>query len=355
MSLAEKRKEIDKVDLKILELLKARVNLAKDIGKVKAKGKGDIFVPSREKEIINNLLKKNKGSVPEECISGVYGEIFSACRNIESPLKIAYLGPKATFTHIAAIKQFGSSPEFIAKDSISEVFSDVEKKVVSYGVVPIENSQEGTVTHTLDMFLKYDIDIVSERMLEVKHHLLSNHGVKEIKKIYTHPHAMAQCRNWIAKNLPKAELIEVSSTTKGAESASLYHSSAAIASELAAKEYALGIIARNIEDSGKNHTRFLIIGESKPKNTGKDKTSMVFSVKHESGALFSALKSFQDYGVNMTKIESRPTKLKNWNYVFFVDVQGYIDDEKIKKALKDMEKSTGFIKILGSYPEENNK
>ena len=237
-------------------------------------------------------------------------------------------------------------------DSIAEVFAAVEKGDAAFGVAPIENSTEGTINHTLDMFMESNLNIAAEIYLDIHHNLLSNNRLIEVKKVYSHQQAFAQCRNWIAKNLPAAELIQVSSTTKGAESATLYHSSAAIASELAASKYSLKVIARNIEDLSNNTTRFLVIGKAEAKRTGKDKTSILFSVRHEASALFRALESFRKYSVNMTKIESRPTKMKTWEYVFFVDVQGFVGDKKIRKGLEHMAKHADFVKILGSYPEE---
>ncbi len=352
MGLAEKRKKIDSIDEKVLNLLSQRAKVAQEVAKEKGKSGTQIYVPERERSLLENLVKKNKGPFSGKAIDSIYRAIISECRALESSMKVCYLGPATTFTHMAAIKNFGNSTEFIPKDSISDVFHNVEKGVADYGVVPVENSTEGTINHTLDMFIDSELNIVAEIVLDIKHCLLSNHKLKEIKKVYSRPTALAQCRNWLAQNLPKAELLESSSTAKAAESVTLYHSSAAISSELAAKEFGLDILARNIQDNPYNATRFFVVGKTKPKKANKNKTSIMFSVKHEPGSLFRALKSFSDGKVNMTKIESRPTRRKGWEVVFFIDFEGHLEDDTAKKVLADMQKNCLFVKILGSYPME---
>lgn len=352
MSLEKKRKEIDSVDEKILALLNDRAKLAKGISLEKGKKGAAVYVPERERAVLENIISKNKGPLSNKALESIYRNIISECRALEASLKIAYLGPATTFTHMAAIKNFGASCEFVPLNSINDVFAEVEKGSADYGVVPIENSTEGTINHTLDTFMESDLNIVAEIMLDIRHNLLSKHKLSEIKKIYSRPSALAQCRGWISNNLPRAELIESSSTAKAAELASLYHSSAAIASELAAEEYGLGIVAKNIQDSAHNVTRFLVIGKTRPKQAAKNKTSIMFSVKNEPGTLFKALESFSKNGINMTKIESRPGRKKAWDVVFFIDFEGYIDDENIKKALEGIKESCLFVKILGSYPME---
>ena len=350
MSLEKKRKKIDDLDEKIVELLGERLELAEEIGKEKKVLHKEVYDPVREEQIIENLAKK--GSFPKEGVDSIFREIFSVSRKAQNPVKVAYLGPETTFTHTAAMKQFGTQTEFEAKDSIKEVFSSVEKGDANYGVVPIENSLEGSVSRTYDRFLVSELNIVAEISLKIKHNLLSKHRLRDIKKIYTHPMALAQCREWISKNLPNTEILEVSSTAKGAESAGLYINSAGIGSELAAKKFDLQVIAENIQDKSQNFTRFLVIGKNKTKKSEHSKTSIVFSAKHEPGSLFTALEPLKTNKINMTKIESRPTRMRNWEYVFFVDFQGYIEDEKIEKALGEMKKNTSMLKILGSYPEK---
>jgi len=352
MTMEKARKEIDEVDEKILELLGKRIGLAKEIGKEKKQENISIYDPVREQEVLKKLYKKNKGKLEMQDLEGIFKEIFSASRKAQGPLKIAYLGPETTFTHAASLKHFGSAPEFVDKDSIREVFRAVEKGESDFGVVPIENSLEGSVTHTYDMFLDSKLNIVAEISHEIRHNLISKYGLRDIKKLYTHPMALAQCKEWVAKNIPNAEITEVSSTAKGAESAALYINSAGIGSELAAKKFDLKVVANNIQDHAGNYTRFLVIGKTKSGRAKKSKTSIVFSVKHEAGALFNSLEALKHHNINMTKIESRPTKNKNWEYVFFVDVEGHEEDEKIQKALEEMEKSTIFVRILGSYPQK---
>ena len=346
------RKKVEELDIKIVELIDKRAELAKKAGEAKKSEGIEVYDASREAEVMANVAGHAK-IMPKEDVKSIYREIISASRGIQASLKIAYFGPKTTFTHMAAIKEFGNAADYIAYDSIAEVFENVEKGNADLGVVPVENSTEGTVNHTLDMFINSNLGIKGEISIPVIHNLLSNSTISDVKKLYSHPQAIAQCRKWISKNLPKVEIIETSSTTKGAESATVYHSSAAIASRLAAEEFGLKIVAENISDLANNFTRFLVIGKGDGNNaTGKDKTSIMFSVKHEAGALFNALKPLHDNNVNMTKIESRPTRAKSWEYVFFVDVQGFRDDAKIQKTIAEMQKSCGFIKILGSYPEK---
>ncbi len=352
MAMEETRKKIDSIDGEIVKLLNERIGLAKKIGEEKREKKENVYDPAREEEVIKKLVEKNKGDFPKESVENIFREIFSVSRKAQQPLRVTYLGPEATFTHMAALKQFGSQCEFIPFNSIAEIFSGVEKNDCDFGVVPIENSLEGSVTSTYDMLMNRKLGIVAEVSLEINHNLISKNRLKDIKKLYTHPMALAQCRQWIAKNLPGVEILEVSSTSKSVESASLYLNSAGIGSELAAQKYGLEIIARNIQDAANNTTRFLVIGKTKPKRAPKNKTSIVFSTKHEAGALFNALETLKKNRLNMTKIQSRPTKEKKWEYVFFVDIQGFIEDENVKAALKEMQKNTLFLEVLGSYPEK---
>ena len=346
------RERIDEIDETILNLLHERALLAKKIGEIK-KSKGlEIHVPEREREIIERLLEKNRGRFPEQALVRIFREIISACLSLEEPLRVGYLGPKATFTHQAALEHFGISAKYIALPTIKDVFEEVERGNVNYGVVPVENTIEGVVNYTLDMFLTSpNVKIVGEIIIPVSQHLLSlAWDLSEIKKVYSHPHALAQARAWLDKHLPHAQRIEVESTAKAAEMALEDEHSAAIASEAAAKVYNLNILARNIQENLNNYTRFLIIGKRELKRTGKDKTSLLFAVKDEAGALYRALEPFYKYGVNLTKIESRPSKEKSWDYVFFVDMEGHKEEEKVKKALEELQKRAKMVRILGSYP-----
>lgn len=352
MELKKLRKKIDIIDEQILELLNERVKAALKIGKLKRKKKDYFYAPHREKEILERLVKKNKGPSPNKILREIFQEVFNLCRSLQEKLKVAYLGPEATFTHLAAIKNFGKSTRLISAKTIRDVFNEVEKKRVNYGVVPIENSTEGVVYHTLDMFIDSNLKICAELMLEVGHNLLSKSGnLKKIKKIYSHPQAIAQCRNWLEDNLPYVQVVETTSTAYAAQLAYKKIGVGAIASGLAASLYNLEIVAKNIGDRADNLTRFLVIGEKYPPPSGKDKTSIMFSLKDRVGALHDILVPFRKNGINLTKIESRPSGKKVWDYIFFVDFIGHIDNPKVQHTLKLLEKQSLFVKVLGSYPQ----
>jgi len=350
--LKELREEIDRIDETILELLIERAKLAKEIGRIKTKEGLEIHVPERERQILERILEKNRGRFPEQALIRIYREIISACLSLEKPLKVGYLGPKATFTHQAALEHFGISAKYIPLATIRDVFEEVERGNIDYGVVPVENTIEGVVNYTLDMFLTtLAVKIVGEIIIPVAQHLLSlAEDITDIKKVYSHPHALAQARGWLDKHLPWAQRIEVESTAKAAEIALEDETAAAIASEAAATVYNLNILAKNIQENLNNLTRFLVIGKKTLKMTGKDKTSLLFAVKDEAGALYKALEPFYKYNVNLTKIESRPSKEKSWDYVFFVDLEGHMDAENVKKALQELKNRTKMVRILGSYP-----
>ncbi len=350
--LKKHRKEIDRIDRTILELLIERSEHAKRIGEIKKRAGLEIHVPERERQILEKLLELNKGRFPEQALVRIFREIISACLSLEKPLKVGYLGPKATFTHQAALEHFGISAKYLPLPTIKDVFEEVERENIDYGVVPVENTIEGVVNYTLDMFLlKPKVKIVGEIIIPVSQHLLSlAEDLSQIKKVYSHPHALAQARGWLNKHLPSVQRIEVESTAKAAEMALEDESAAAIASEAAARVYNLNILARNIQENLDNYTRFLVIGKRELGKSGKDKTSLLFAVKDEAGALYKALEPFYKYGVNLTKIESRPSKEKSWDYVFFVDLEGHIDDEKVKKAVEELRQRAKLVRILGSYP-----
>ena len=350
MQIKSKRNEIDSLDKKIIKLLNKRACLSRKIGSIKKKLKKDIYAPDREKEIINNIKKINQGPLANESLGSIYREIMSSSFSLEKPLTIAYLGPQATFTHQAALYKFGSEVSYNACKNITDIFLDVERNNSDYGVVPIENSIEGAVSHTLDMFMDSDLKICAEIILGITHNLLCRRSIKEIKRIYSNPQVFGQCRIWLQINLPKAELIEVSSTTKAAQIASKNKSSACIASALAAKVYGLKILAKEIEDSPHNVTRFLVIAKNDVPLTRDDKTSIMFSIKDKVGALHDMLLPFKKYKINLTKIESRPSKKKAWDYYFYLDLSGHRSEPKITKALYELDLKCKFLKILGSYP-----
>lgn len=350
MAINKIRKEIDTIDKTIVGLLNKRAGKILTIGKIKNKFKKSIYAPAREREILTKIAQSNIGPLKNEALEAIYREIMSASLSLEKPIVIAYLGPKATFTHQAALKKFGSSVQYLPCNSISDVFVEVEKDNADYGVIPIENSIEGAISHTLDMLIDSDLKICSQIMLYISHNLLANCRKNEIKKIYSNPQVFGQCRIWLESNLPKADLIEVSSTTKAAQIAAKEKNTACIASLLAAKEYDLKIIAREIEDSPHNITRFLVIGKFTVEPTGHDKTSVMFSIKDKVGALHDMLVPFKKYKINLTKIESRPSKKRAWDYFFFVDLLGHAQETNVKKALNELEEKCKFLKVLGSYP-----
>jgi len=350
MSLDKLRKRIDLLDRKLINLLNLRAAVTKDIGQIKINAGKSIYVPEREMQILSRISSLNKGPLKKSALEAIYREVMSASLALEKPLKIAYLGPQASFTNLAAMKKFGSQVSYVACNSIVDVFLEVEKASADYGVVPIENSIEGAVSHTLDVFVDSDLKICSQIILEVTHNLLANCVKNKIRNVYSNPQVFGQCRIWLQKNLPNALLVDVSSTTRAAEMAKKEKNSAAIASLLASKVYGLKVLASGIQDSSHNITRFLVVGKNVASRTGKDKTSLFFSIKDRVGALYEMLLPFRKYGVNLTKIESRPSKKKAWEYYFFVDILGHQEDALIKKALNELERKCSYLKILGSYP-----
>lgn len=350
MDLQDLRKRIDGLDGKIIELLNDRTKLVLEIGKLKSKDGQGAYAPDRETEIYRKIDELAKGPLPKEALKAIYREVMSAALAIEKPVAVAYLGPEATFTHLASISKFGSSVKYLPAISISEVFQEVDQKRADYGVVPVENSIEGAVSHSLDRFIDSDLKICSEILFEISHNLMSNSPLKEISRIYSNPQVFGQCRMWLEKNLPRAELVETTSTTQAAQRAQREDGSAAIASKLAATLYNLPIVAEAIEDLAHNVTRFLVISREIPAPTGRDKTSVLLSIKDKVGALYEMLSPIKRHRINMTKIESRPSKKKAWDYYFFIDFEGHVEDAKVKKMLKELEGKVRFLKILGSYP-----
>jgi len=350
VNLKNLRRQIDTTDKKITKLLNLRTRITLDIAKAKRKSGMSIYSPDREREILRKLAIINKGPLSYNALEAIYREIMSSSLSLERPLRIAYLGPQATFTHLAALKRFGSQVEYIACSSIADVFLEVERDAADYGVVPIENSIEGAVSHTLDMFVDSDLKICAQIILDVAHNLLANYPKDKIKRVYSILQVFGQCRIWLEENLPSVEKIEVSSTTRAAQIASREKYSACIASLLAAKVYKLKVIASDIEDSPHNITRFLVIGKTVVGQTNHDKTSILFFIKDRVGALHEMLMPFKKYKINLTKIESRPSKRKAWEYYFYMDLEGHQNNPSVKKALLELESKCAFLKVLGSYP-----
>jgi len=350
MSLKNLRKKIDTIDNKVVRLLNDRANVSLAIGKEKLKNHKGIYSPNREKEVFKRVRALNKGPMNPEAFEAIYREIMSSSLALEKPLNIGYLGTQGSFTHLAANKKFGSQVDYISCQSIPEVFQRVEHGDCDYGVVPIENSIEGAVTHTLDLLVDSDLKICAQCMLKISHHLISKTSLKSIKKIYSNPQVFGQCRNWLHQNLPQAGQIWVTSTTQAAQMATKNKNSAAIASSIAAKVYNLKIIKSNIQDVAHNTTRFLVIALQDVPPTGQDRTSILFSIKDKVGALHDMLAPFHKNKINLTKIESRPSKKRAWDYFFFVDFEGHRQDANVKKALAQLEKMCKYLKVIGSYP-----
>ena len=351
MTLGEIRSRIDAIDSQLLDLLNQRADLVHEVGLLKKRDGGPIYAPEREEQLLRSLIERNKGRLPATAVRAIYREIMSASFALEKGLTIAYLGPIATYSHQAAREKFGASVEYSAQSSIAEVFNVVARGQADYGVVPIENSTEGAVSYTLDQFVDSDLRVCAQFSLKIENNLMAKIPREEIKVVYTHPQVIGQCRQWLRHNLPHVDLIEVSSTTRAAELASKEPNAAAIAGRMAAEVYGLEILDTSIQDSANNTTRFLVISPNGCPPTGAEKTSLMFSVQDKPGALFSALAPFKDLRINMSKIESRPSKRKAWEYFFFVDIDGHADDAPLVKALDELQKHCSFVKILGSYPK----
>jgi chorismate mutase/prephenate dehydratase len=348
----ELRKKIDELDDKLVDLLNERARIVIEVGNIKKAEKLDFHSPSREREILERLSARNTGPLPQDTLKAVYHEILSSSLSLERPLKVAYLGPRATFTHQAGMQQFGLAAQYVPVESIRDVFNEVERGRADYGVVPIENSTSGAVIYTLDMFIDSELKISAEIMLEVSQHLLSKSGkIEDIRKIYTISPAAAQCRQWLEKNLPGVPVLDAPSTARAAEMAVDDPTAAAIASEMAAVLYSLQVVAKKIEDNASNITRFLVIAPKSPGRTGRDKTSIMFSIKDKVGALHSMLTPFAEAGINLNRLDARPSGRNVWDYVFFIDMEGHIEDKKVAKAIENLKKDCLFLKVLGSYPK----
>jgi chorismate mutase/prephenate dehydratase len=350
MDLQTLRQKIDALDAKIVELLNQRAGVTHTIGQHKIKNNASIYAPAREKQVLDRIKALNKGPLNKQGLEAIYREIMSASLALEKPLRIAYLGPEATFSHLAAQKRFGSMVEYVPCDNVSDIFSKVEHADCDYGVVPIENSIEGVVTHTIDLLVDSELKICSQILLDVSLNLMSKGSLKNIKEVYSHPQPLGQCRQWLLKNLPHAHLVAAPSTSKAAQTSAKKKNAACIASEIAASLYKLTILKKNIQDSAHNITRFLVLSNSDTPPTGKDRTSLVFSIKDKVGALHGMLTPFYKHKINLTKIESRPSKKKAWDYYFFIDLEGHQDDPHVKRALNQLEGMCKVMKILGSYP-----
>jgi chorismate mutase / prephenate dehydratase len=349
------RARIDAIDAQIHELLNERARFAQQVGVSKsASGKAvDFYRPEREAEVLRKAVERNRGPLRNDEIARLFREIMSACLAQQEPLKVAFLGPEGTFTQAAVLKHFGSSVRALPLPAIDEVFREVEGGIADFGVVPIENSTEGTVNHTLDMFLGSGLKICGEVELRVQHHLMGRmSALGDIKRVCAHAQALAQCRGWLDEHLPEPERVAVSSNAEGARRSRDERGTAAIASRAAAEIYGLTLLAEEIEDRSDNTTRFLVIGRKLFTASGADRTTLLVSASgtDDPGALFRLLEPFAEHGINMTRIESRPSHKRKWDYVFFIDVEGHVSDVPLAKALASLEARASLFKVLGSYP-----
>jgi len=344
------RQEIDEIDQRLVELLDRRAEIAREVGRTKAGTGKATFDAGRHRAVLERALERSSGAFPREGLRTVFREVLSVCLNLQKPLKVAYLGPAATFSHQAAIREFGTAVEFVPYDRIRDIIHAIHKGWADYGVVPVENSTGGVVGDTLDAFIDYEVLICHEVMLPIQHSLVGRCAIEEVRTIYSHPQTFRQCGIWLREHLPKAEQIEVASTATGMQKAQSTEGAAAIGSHLAADIYGLRILAKGIEDNSDNSTRFLIVSHSDSAPTGRDKTSIMISIKDRAGVLLNLVQPFAQRGLNLSKIESRPTKKKAWEYVFFLDVEGHRSDPTVQEALKEIEPYTYWLRVLGSYP-----
>lgn len=351
------RQRIDSIDRELQRLLNERASCALKVGEIKQASPGDeppvFYRPEREAQILARLKKENLGPLPDEHMARLFREVISCCLNLEQPLMIAYLGPAGTYTEAATIKQFGHFVGTRAMTSIDEVFREVESEGVHYGVVPVENSSEGMVNHTLDCFMESGVNICGEVELPIHHALMvdTNAGDAPVEEIYSHAQSLAQCRSWLDAHYPGVHRTPVESNAEAARRVVGQTGVAAIAGDMAAERYGLRIVASNIEDRSDNKTRFLVIGRQKVGPSGKDKTSILVSTRNEPGALYKILEPFHRHDISLTRIETRPARSGSWSYVFFIDFDGHQSQENIQQVLKEVEDVSMEVRPLGSYPQ----
>ena len=346
------RDELKKIDRDLVKLLNQRAEMSIQIGKIKEEQGLDIYDAAQEAKIFESLAKENGASLPEKYLRAIFAEIISSSRAMQKPLSVAFLGPEATFSHLAAQSYFGTSTNFVPQTTIYNVFDEVEKGKIPYGVVPVENSLEGSINLTLDRLISTSLSIRAEIFLRISHCLLSKKDRMDgIKRVHSIPQVLAQCQGWLRANLPQCALVETESTAAAARMVQKDPDGAAIGSRLASTTYGLNLLAEGIEDHTSNTTRFLVIGQGQGRPTGRDKMSILFGTPHNPGALYHALKPFAKRQINMMKIESYPVKERLWEYLFFVDFRGHIEEEETIGCMEDLKKATTFLKVLGSYPE----
>lgn len=349
-TLDELRGRIDALDRQLVDLLNQRASVVVQIGKVKQKDNTPIYAPDREQAVLAQVRSLNRGPLPHACLEAIWRELMSGSFALEKPLRIGYFGRPGTFTHIAARRKFGASVEYDPIDTIPAVFDEISRGHVDLGVVPVENSTEGDVNTTLDVFLESPLRICAELLLTIHHNLLANCPPERIERVYSHPQALAQCQRWLSVQLAGAEHVPVASTSRAAEMAAAEANAAAIGSTLAAELYGLKAEFRNIEDNPNNTTRFLVIGRQAARPTGDDKTAIVFTTAHKAGALSEVLDVFREHHINLTHIDSRPSQRVNWEYYFFIDCEGHEEDAPVRAAIDAARQHCLQLKILGSFP-----
>lgn len=346
------RQEIDRIDAELVRLLNRRAQVVLEVARRKAQSGTNVFVPDREKQVIENVLAANTGPLKPEHLRSIYREILSSSRSLQRKLRVAYLGPAATFSHQAALQIFGDATEMVPVSSIRDVFLETERGGTDYGVVPVENSTEGSVLFTLDSFIDSELKACAELSLPIIQNLMARCRKEEIKTVYSHPQALAQCRGWLAANLPRAELVQSLSTVRAAEQAAEDPTGAAISPAMAAEVYGLEILEAGIQDLSNNITRFLVLGSTFPGPSGRDRTAVIVSIKDRVGALHDMMAVFAQSGVSLSHIQSRPSKRKAWDYLFFMEMEGHAYDPNVKSALEQLEQQSSTVKVLGSWPRE---
>ena len=350
--LTKLRERIDALDEQIQALITERAAVAQQVAQAKTRSDdNNYYRAEREAQVLRKVKERNSGPLSNEEIARLFREIMSACLALEQIMNIAFLGPEGTFTQAAALKHFGHSVKTLPMATIGDVFREVESGNASYGVVPVENSTEGVVNHTLDQFMSSTLNICGEVELRIHHHLLCNVEKNNVRRVYSHQQSLAQCREWLETNMPGIELIDVSSNAEAARLAANEKDAAAIASESAGEIYGLKTLVKNIEDEPDNTTRFLVIGHRMTPRSGADKTSLLVSTQNKPGALHDILEPLMHNSISMTRIESRPSRRGMWDYVFFIDFEGHRDDENVAKTLGELEQAASFLKVLGSYPK----
>jgi chorismate mutase/prephenate dehydratase len=350
------RAGIDEVDEEIVGLLDRRARLARRIGEIKQESGLEAYAPARERAVLNRVTALSANDFPQRGLEAVFREIISSSISLEAPLKVAYLGPEATFTHEASRRSFGASVELVPQATVAEVFTLVERGEAEHGVVPVENSMEGAVTHTLDELMNSPLKICGEVYLPVSQNLISKESsLERVRVVASHPMALSQAATWLRHELPGARLEEVESTAQAARRTALEAGTAAVGSVLAAEAHGLNVLARNIQDARTNATRFIVLGRRWAGRTGEDKTSVVFSVKDRPGVLRDALSAFAEEDINLTRIESRPSRKRAWTYVFFADFRGHPEEERVKRALAALEEHCPYVSLIGAYPEVSSE